>query len=174
MRLPAAPHPRAQRQPRPFNSRSSLTLFSSTAPRFTGAPFVCYPYRLFYLQVFVNLTIKIVSVSFLRAYFRAARWPVLAFFPLATPALRAQRKRGHLMGRYRHGVPLAILLSLAMLLAGCGSTSSGPPPPPPPAPDFSLNLSANSVSVTQGAASPAVNVSVNPVNGFSVFPAPFK
>ena len=71
------------------------------------------------------------------------------------------------MGRYRHGVPLAILLSLAMLFAGCGSTSSGPPPPPPPSPDFSLNLSANSVSVMQGAASPAVNVSINPVNSFS-------
>ena len=72
------------------------------------------------------------------------------------------------MGRYRHGVPLAILSPLALLFAGCGSTSSSPPPPPPPpAADFTLNLSANSVSVTQGAASPAVNVSVNPVNGFS-------
>jgi hypothetical protein len=72
------------------------------------------------------------------------------------------------MGRNRHGVPLAILLLLALVCAGCGTTSSSPPPPPPPpAPDFTLNLSANSVSVVQGAASPAVNVSANPVNGFS-------
>jgi hypothetical protein len=71
------------------------------------------------------------------------------------------------MGRYHHGVPPVILPSLALLFAGCGSTSSGPPPPPPPAVDFTLSLSANSVSVTQGGASPAVNISVNPVNGFS-------
>jgi DNA-binding beta-propeller fold protein YncE len=71
------------------------------------------------------------------------------------------------MGRLRHGVPLAILLTLALVYAGCGSTSSAPPPPPPPAADFTLSLSSNSISITQGAASPAVNVSVNPVNGFS-------
>jgi len=72
------------------------------------------------------------------------------------------------MGRYRHGVPLAILLLPALVCAGCGSTSSGPPPPPPPpAPDFTLTLSSSSISIAQGAASPAVNVSVNPVNGFS-------
>jgi hypothetical protein len=74
------------------------------------------------------------------------------------------------MGRYRHGVPLAIILLLALVFAGCGSTTSGPPPPPPPpppTPDFTLNLSSNSISITQGSASPAVNVSVNPLNGFS-------
>jgi len=70
------------------------------------------------------------------------------------------------MGRLRHGVPLAILLLLALACAGCGSTSSAPPPPPPAA-DFTLSLSSNSISITQGAASPAVNVSVNPMNGFS-------
>jgi hypothetical protein len=70
------------------------------------------------------------------------------------------------MGRLHHGVPLAILFLVTLVCAGCGSTSSGPPPPPP-VPDFTLNLSSNSISVTQGAASPAVNVSVNPVNGFS-------
>ena len=96
----------------------------------------------------------------------AARRPVPVFLLHAAPALRAERKRGHLMGRYRRGVPLAIVLALALVCAGCGSSTSGPPPPPP-APDFTLNLSANSISVTQGAASPAVNVSVNPLNGFS-------
>ena len=39
--------------------------------------------------------------------------------------------------------------------------------PPPPAPDFSLTLSANSVVVAQGATSSAVNISVNPSNGFA-------
>jgi len=51
---------------------------------------------------------------------------------------------------------------------GCGgSSSSPPPPPPPPAADFTLSLSSNSITITQGEASPAVNVSVNSVNGFS-------
>jgi hypothetical protein len=72
------------------------------------------------------------------------------------------------MGRYRRGVPLAILFLLTLICAGCGSTSSGPPPPPPPpAADFTLGLSSNSIAITQGATSPAVNVSVNSVNGFS-------
>ena len=70
------------------------------------------------------------------------------------------------MGRLRHGVPAAVLLSLASVCASCGGSSSSTPPPPPVA-DFSLSLSSNSISITQGAASPAVTVSVNPVNGFS-------
>jgi len=70
------------------------------------------------------------------------------------------------MGRFRHGVPLAVLLSLALLVAGCGGSYSSPPPPPPVA-DFTLSLSSNSISITQGASSPAVNVSVNALNGFS-------
>jgi len=70
------------------------------------------------------------------------------------------------MGRFRHGVPLAVLLSLALLVAGCGGSYSSPPPPPPIA-DFTLSLSSKSISITQGASSPAVNVSVNALNGFS-------
>jgi hypothetical protein len=42
MRLPAAPRQPVQRQPRPFNSGLSLALLSSTAPRFTEAPFVSW------------------------------------------------------------------------------------------------------------------------------------
>jgi len=77
--------------------------------------------------------------------------------------------RGHLVGRFRHGVPAAVLLSLASVCASCGgsSSSSAPPPPPPPAADFTLNLSSNSISIAQGAVSSAVTVSVNPMNGFS-------
>ena len=69
------------------------------------------------------------------------------------------------MGRLRHRVPLIVLFSLASICEGCGGSSS--PPPPPPAADFSLTLSSNSISVVQGATSSAVNVSVNPLNGFS-------
>src|SRR5260370_1328625 len=83
-------------------------------------------------------------------------------------AVRAEGSRGHPMGRLRHGVPAAVPLSLALMCASCGGGSSSviQPPPPPPA-DFSLNLSSNSISIAQGAASSAVNVSVNALNGFS-------
>src|SRR6266702_665524 len=67
------------------------------------------------------------------------------------------------LGRLRHRVPAAGLLSLAWISAGCSSSSSSPPP----AADFTLNLSSNSISIAQGATSSAVNVSVNPLNGFS-------
>jgi len=70
------------------------------------------------------------------------------------------------MGRLRHGVPAAVLLSLASVCASCGGTSSSAPPPPPPA-DFAVSLSSNSISIAQGATSSAVSVSVNPSNGFS-------
>jgi hypothetical protein len=71
------------------------------------------------------------------------------------------------MGRLRHSVPAAVLLSLALLCGSCGGSSSSPPPPPPPAADFTLNLSSNSISIIQNASSPPVNVTVNPLNGFS-------
>src|SRR5260221_9982921 len=75
--------------------------------------------------------------------------------------------RGHRMGRLRYGVSLAVLLSLELICEGCGGGSSSGPPPPPPAADFTLSLSSNSVSIAQGATSSALNVSVNPLNGFS-------
>ena len=89
----------------------------------------------------------------------------LSFFSGA-PAFRAECTRGHLMGRFRHGVPLAVLLVLVLLYEGCGGSSSSPPPPPPVA-DFTLNLSSNSISITQGASSPAVTISVSSLNGFT-------
>ncbi len=95
-----------------------------------------------------------------------ARRPVSTLLRLGAPAVRAEGSRGHLMGRLRHGVPAALLLSIVAVCASCGGSSSSPPPPPPAA-DFSLSLSSNSISITQGAASSAVNVSVNPLNGFS-------
>jgi hypothetical protein len=72
------------------------------------------------------------------------------------------------MGWLRQCVLLLIPFLIAFICAGCGNTaSSSPPPPPPPAADFSLRLSSNSISITQGAASPAVIVTVDPVNGFT-------
>ena len=85
---------------------------------------------------------------------------------LGTPAARAEGSRGQFLGRLRHRVPAAVLLSLVSVCASCGGSSSSPPPPPPAA-DFTLSLSSNSISIAQGAASSAVNISVNPLNGFS-------
>ena len=71
------------------------------------------------------------------------------------------------MGRLRQGVPVIVLL-LALEYAGCaGSSSSFTQPPPPPAADSSLGLSPNSVSVLQGATSPAINITVSGLNGFT-------
>jgi hypothetical protein len=72
------------------------------------------------------------------------------------------------MGRLRRGVPIAALALLVSVCAGCGAGSSAvTQPPPPPAPDFSVSLSTTSVSISQGATSSSVNLSVNPVNGFT-------
>ncbi len=95
-----------------------------------------------------------------------ARRLLPALVRLGTPAARAEGSRGHVMGRFHHRVPAAILLSLASVCASCGGSTSSPPPPPPAA-DFTLSLSSNSISIAQGAASPTVNVTVNPMNGFS-------
>ena len=68
---------------------------------------------------------------------------------------------------------LSLPLALGLLLlaqSGCGGGSSSvqpPPPPPPPQPDFSLGFSQNSVNLQQGTTSSAINLSVNPLNGFT-------
>lgn len=61
------------------------------------------------------------------------------------------------------------MISLFLFFSGCGGGTEDiqVPPPPPPQPDFSIGFSQNSISVQQGATSPAVNVSVNPLNGFT-------
>src|SRR6266478_1806374 len=72
------------------------------------------------------------------------------------------------MGRLRHGVPMVVLL-LTVGCAGCGGGSSSftQPPPAPPAADFSLGFSTTSVSILQGATSPAINITVSGLNGFT-------
>jgi hypothetical protein len=71
------------------------------------------------------------------------------------------------MGRLRQGVPVMVLL-LALECVGCGGgAASFTQPPPPPAADFSVGLSPNSVTVLQGATSPAINITVNGLNGFT-------
>jgi DNA-binding beta-propeller fold protein YncE len=69
------------------------------------------------------------------------------------------------VGRLLGCVPVLEML-LASACVGCGAGSSVTQPPPP-VPDFSLNLSTNSISVSQGGTSSAVNVSINPSNGFT-------
>ncbi len=73
------------------------------------------------------------------------------------------------MGRLRISAPDLLLSFLLLMFSGCGGGSSTiqPPPPPPPSPDFSIGFSQNAVNVQQGATSPAVNVSVTALNGFS-------
>ena len=71
------------------------------------------------------------------------------------------------MGRLRHGVPMVVLL-LTVGCAGCGGGSASfSQPPPPPAADFSVGFSPSSVSVLQGATSPAINITVSGLNGFT-------
>jgi hypothetical protein len=71
------------------------------------------------------------------------------------------------MGRLRQGVPVIVLL-LALECAGCGGgAESFTQPAPPPAADFSVGLSPNSVTILQGATSPAINITVNGLNGFT-------
>ncbi len=71
------------------------------------------------------------------------------------------------MGRLRHGIPMVVLL-LTVGCAGCGGGSASfSQPPPPPAADFSVGFSPSSVSVLQGATSPAINITVNGLNGFT-------
>lgn len=55
---------------------------------------------------------------------------------------------------------------MASLSAGCGGGASTRIQPPPQA-DFTLNISPSSVTINQGATSSAIQVSVQPTNGFS-------
>src|SRR6266849_4311327 len=83
------------------------------------------------------------------------------------PAARAESLWGRSMGRLCQGVPVIVLL-LALECAGCGGgAASFSQPPPPPAADFSVGFSPSSVSVLQGATSPAINITVNGLNGFT-------
>ncbi|HEY6945182.1 MAG TPA: IPT/TIG domain-containing protein [Candidatus Acidoferrum sp.] len=70
------------------------------------------------------------------------------------------------MGRLPSCVFKLEFLLIASVCTGCGGGSSVIQPPPL-APDFSLILSANSIMVAQGGTSSAVNISVNPSNGFT-------
>jgi hypothetical protein len=74
---------------------------------------------------------------------------------------------GRFMRLFRQFFPLAAFLFSLAAFSGCGGGSTAIVPPPPPIPDFSIGLSANSVSVSQGATSPSLTLSVNSVNGFS-------
>lgn len=81
-------------------------------------------------------------------------------------AALAEYSWGRVVGRLLGCVPVLEMLLLASACIGCGGGSSFTQPPPP-VPDFSLDLSTNSISVSQGGTSSAVNVSINPSNGFT-------
>jgi hypothetical protein len=51
--------------------------------------------------------------------------------------------------------------------AGCGGGTSAQIQPPPPQADFSITFSPASVDINQGTTSPPIEVSIQPVNGFS-------
>jgi len=167
MHLPGPPrHKRARQQPRPSNFRPLSSLFSTAALRPNRGAARLLATCLFSYLLFLNLTNSMAGYRCVGRPLGVARRPAPALIRLGAPAVRAEGSRCQLMRRSRHGVPAAVLLSLASLCASCGGSSSSALPPPPVA-DFSLSLSSNSISITQGAASPALNISINSVNGFT-------
>ena len=117
-------------------------------------------------EITLNLTSSMAGISSRRALSRGSA-PASSGPHSSWSTSRSRGKfAGHLMGRLRHSVPAAVLLSLASVCASCGGLSSNAPPPPPVA-DSSLGLSSSSISIAQGTASPAVNISVNSINGFT-------
>src|SRR5258707_3691923 len=73
------------------------------------------------------------------------------------------------MGRLRKHFPVSIFALLPIVCAGCGGggESAIVQPPPPPTADFSITLSSSSISLSQGATSPPVTLSVSGKNGFT-------
>src|SRR5208282_5873344 len=72
------------------------------------------------------------------------------------------------MGRLWRCAPGFSLGLLLLVSIGCGGGSSAVEAPPPPAsPDFSIAFSQNSLNLQQGTTSPAVSLSVSPLNGFT-------
>ena len=76
------------------------------------------------------------------------------------------------MARLSRCAPDLFVSLFLLAFIGCGGGSASiqtaiPPPPPPPQPDFSLAFSSNSVSLQQGGTSPAITLSINPLNGFT-------
>ena len=73
------------------------------------------------------------------------------------------------MGRLPKRFPVSIFALLPIVCAGCGggAESAIVQPPPPPTADFSITLSSSSLSLSQGATSPPVTLSVSGKNGFT-------
>jgi len=73
------------------------------------------------------------------------------------------------VGRLPKRFPVSIFALLPIVCAGCGGggESAIVQPPPPPTADFSITLSSSSLSLSQGATSPPVTLSVSGKNGFT-------
>jgi hypothetical protein len=72
------------------------------------------------------------------------------------------------MGRLWRCAPGFSVGILLLASIGCGGGSSAVQnPPPPPSPDFSIAFSQDSLNLQQGATSPAITLSVSPLNGFT-------
>ena len=69
--------------------------------------------------------------------------------------------------RQLHLAVSCLALVTVVSSAGCGGGTTGEVPPPPPSPDFVLNLSASSATISQGTTSSGIQVSIQPLNGFS-------
>jgi len=73
------------------------------------------------------------------------------------------------VGRLPKRFPVSIFALLPIVCAGCGGGGESVivQPPPPPTADFSITLSSTSLSLSQGATSPPVTLSVSGKNGFT-------
>ena len=70
------------------------------------------------------------------------------------------------MGHSRRHVPNSLLILLLTACTGCGGGQSSVAPPPP-SPDFTVAVSPATVTVSDGATSSPVDVSITAENGFS-------
>jgi hypothetical protein len=68
---------------------------------------------------------------------------------------------------FAHVSVVGLLCLLLECSWGCNIGGGSSPPPPPPSPSFTISLSQGNVTLAQGSASQAVQVSVNAQNGFS-------
>ena len=70
------------------------------------------------------------------------------------------------MARFRQNLPASVFVVLLMICAGCGGASQSPLQSLSPSADFQVTVSSSTVSVSQGATSSPIVVSISAKNGF--------